>query len=69
MVIGANQIPAHRVRDVVKVAVAPLVASGATVTVTLTIKAFRAEGIPRNTLDLTVKEGLRQLCFDHQLTQ
>ena len=69
VVISANQVPADRVRDVVKVAVAPLVASGATVTVTLTIKAFRAEGIPRNTLDLTVKEGLRQLGIDHQLTQ
>ena len=69
VVVCANQIPADRVRDVVKVAVAPLVASGATVTVTLTIKAFRSEGIPRNTLDLTVKEGLRQLGIDHQLTQ
>ncbi len=47
----------------------PLVAAGATVTVDLTIDASRPEGIPRNTLNLTVKEGLRQLGIDHELTQ
>ncbi len=69
VVVVASQVPADRVRDVVKVAVSPLVAAGATVTVTLTISASRPEGIPRNTLDLAVSEGLRQLGIDHQLTQ
>lgn len=69
VVVSAHQIPADRIRDVVKVAVGPLVAAGATVTVDLAINASRPEGIPRNTLDLTVKEGLRQLGIDHQLTQ
>lgn len=69
VVICASEVPADRVRDVVKVAVAPLVATGASVTVTLTISASRPEGIPQSTLDLTVKEGLRQLGIDHQLSR
>ena len=68
VVVTANQVPADRVRDVVKVAVLPLVAAGASVTVTLTIRASHPEGIKRNTLDLTVKEGLRQLGIEYDLT-
>ena len=69
VVISASKVPADRVRDVVKVAVAPLVATGASVTVTLTISASRPEGIPQSTLDLTVEEGLRQLGIDHQVSR
>ena len=69
VVVTAQQIPADRIRDVVKVAVGPLVATGATVTATLTISAARPEGIPGSTLDLTVKEGLRQLGIDHEVAQ
>ncbi len=69
VVISASKVPANRVRDVVKVAVAPLVATGASVNVTMTISASRPEGIPQDTLDLTVKEGLRQLGIDHQLSR
>ena len=50
-------------------AVTPLVATGATVTVNLEVTASHPEGIPRDTLDLAVKEGLRQLNIDHDLTQ
>ena len=63
----ATQIPGSKVRDVVKVAVTPLVATGATVTVTLKVTASHPEGIPRDTLDLAVQEGLRQLNIDHHL--
>ena len=68
VVVTASQVPADRVRDVVKVAVSPLVATGASVTVTLTISASHPEGINRNTLDLTVEEGLRQLGIEYDLT-
>ena len=68
VVITANQVPADRVRDVVKVAVSPLVAVGASVTVTLTIRAAHPEGIKRDTLDLVVEEGLRQLGIEYDLT-
>jgi uncharacterized protein len=49
-------------RDVVKVAILPFAASGAHVEATLEIAAEASEaGIPRETLDLTILEGLRQL--------
>ena len=57
VVVTAHQIPADRIRDVVKVAVGPFVAAGATVTATLTIIASRPDGIPRSTLDLTVRKA------------
>ena len=67
VVVTATQIPGSKVRDVIKVAVTPLVATGATVTVNLEVTASHPEGIPRDTLDLAVKEGLRQLNIDHHL--
>lgn len=69
VVVTAAQIPGGKVRDVIKVAVTPLVATGATVTVTLEVTATHPEGIQRDTLDLTVQEGLRQLNIDHHLTR
>ena len=68
VVVTANHVPADRVRDVVKVAVLPLVSAGASVTVTLTISASHPEGIKGDTLDLVVEEGLRQLGIEYDLT-
>ena len=67
VVFTATQIPGSKVRDVIKVAVTPLIATGAAVTVTLEVTASHPEGIPRDTLELAVKEGLRQLNIDHDL--
>ena len=69
IVVTATRIPANKVRDVVKIAVTPLVATGADVTVTLEINAAHADGIPQDRLDLVVKEGLRQLGIDHHIKQ
>ena len=69
VVVTATRIPASKIRDVVKIAVMPLVSSGATVTVTLEINASRPEGIPQDTLDLVITEGLRQLGIEHHVTQ
>ncbi len=55
-------VPASKARDVVKVAVLPLSAASSEVTVDMTITADGGlAGIPRETLDLVVAEGLRQL--------
>jgi hypothetical protein len=52
-------------RDVIKVAILPFAASGARVESNLEVAAEASEaGIPRETLDLTVLEGLRQLGLD-----
>ena len=49
-------------RDVLKVAVLPMSAASADVTVELTIRADGGlAGIPRETLNLVTLEGLRQL--------
>lgn len=68
VLVTASHIPGDKIRDVVKVAVTPLIATGATVTVKLEVSASHPEGIPHDTLDLTVKEGLRQLNIDHHVT-
>jgi hypothetical protein len=55
-------IPSGQTRDVIKAAVLPLAAASPQVTVDLTIHAEGGiSGIPRETLDLTVREGLHQL--------
>jgi hypothetical protein len=55
-------VPGSQLRDVIKVAVLPLSAASPAVTVDLTIRAEGGiSGIPRETLDLVVLEGLRQL--------
>jgi hypothetical protein len=60
--IRVNAIPGTKARDVVKVAVLPLNAASPTVTLELTIRAEGGiAGIPRETLNLVVLEGLRQL--------
>lgn len=68
VLVTASHIPGNKIRDVVKVAVSPLIATGATVTVELEVLASHPDGIPYDTLDLGVKEGLRQLNIDHDLT-
>jgi hypothetical protein len=60
--IRIEDVPASKARDVVKVAVLPLSASATDVTLDLTITADGGlAGIPRETLNLVVLEGLRQL--------
>lgn len=60
--IHIRAVPGSKVREVVKVAVLPLSASSPDVDVELTIRAEGGlAGIPRETLNLVVLEGLRQL--------
>ncbi len=60
--IRVRAVPGSKVREVVKVAVLPLNASSPDVDVELTIRAEGGlAGIPRETLNLVVLEGLRQL--------
>ena len=54
-------------RDVLKVAILPLAATGATVEVDILITANSESGIPSETLDLTVAEGLRQLGLEFEI--
>jgi hypothetical protein len=65
--IHLRGVTADRARDVLKVAVLPLAASGATVGVDMQIDANSQNGIPTDTLDLTVAEGLRQLGIDFEI--
>jgi hypothetical protein len=60
-------IPADKMRDVVKVAVLPLASAGADVVVDVQVHAVRPEGIAEETIDLVVREGLRQIGVDHQI--
>ena len=60
-----RDVPADKMRDVIKVAILPFAASGARVESNLEVTAeAREAGIRRETLDLTVLEGLRQLGLD-----
>lgn len=60
--IRISGVPAGKARDVLKVAVIPLSASAADVTLEMVIDADGGlAGIPRETLNLVVLEGLRQL--------
>jgi hypothetical protein len=60
-----RNVPADKMRDVIKVAILPFAASGARVESSVEVTAEASEaGIPRETLDLTVLEGLRQLGLD-----
>ena len=62
--VTLKDIPASKVRDVVKVAVLGLASVSSELTVNMTITADGGlAGIPRETLDLVVVEGLRQLGF------
>jgi hypothetical protein len=51
-----------------KVAILPLATQSADVAVDFTITADARDGIPSHTLDLVVKEGLRQLGVEHDVT-
>jgi hypothetical protein len=62
--IRVADIPADKVRDVVKVAILPLAAKGVEVIASIDIVATKADGVPRRELDLVVAEGLRQLGLD-----
>ena len=60
--IHIKDVPASKMRDVLKVAVLPMSAASADVTVELTIRADGGlAGIPREALNLVTLEGLRQL--------
>lgn len=65
--IKLRGVTADRARDVLKVAILPLASSGATVEFDMEINAVSEHGIPVDTLDLTVAEGLRQLGIDFEL--
>jgi hypothetical protein len=59
-------IPASKMRDVIRVAVIPLSQASTDVTIELNIHADGGlTGIPRETLNLVVLEGLRQLGFSN----
>jgi hypothetical protein len=60
--VTVRGIPADKAREVIKVAVLPLSANSVTTSFDIVIEADGgANGIPRETLDLVVTEGLRQL--------
>ena len=65
--LTARGIPADKIREIVKVAIMPLAATGADLDISVEVVASHPDGIPRSTLDLTVAEGLRQLGLDHDL--
>jgi hypothetical protein len=68
--VNVENVPASKVRDVVKVAVHPLASAGADVAVNFVVTADAGAGsIPRDTLSLTVTEGLRQLGLDFDVTE
>ncbi|MEU2600578.1 DUF499 domain-containing protein [Streptomyces hirsutus] len=54
-------VPADKVRDVVKVAVLPFAAQGAEVRVELDVSVRSSKPIPPHVIDLVVEEGLGQL--------
>jgi hypothetical protein len=61
LTITVRGVPADKARDILKVAVLPLATESVNVTVDFAITADARNGIPSRTLDLIVKEGLRQL--------
>jgi hypothetical protein len=62
LTLHIRSIPGSQVRDVIKVAVLPLSAVSPDVTVEMVVRAEGGmSGIPRETLNLVVLEGLRQL--------
>jgi hypothetical protein len=63
--VTIGQVPADKARDIVKVAILPLHANSVSTTFDIVITADGgAAGIPRDTLELVVGEGLRQLGLD-----
>jgi hypothetical protein len=68
--VTVRGVPADKARDIIKVAVLPLSANSVSTTFDIVIDADGgANGIPRETLDLVVAEGLRQLGLDAQIEE
>jgi hypothetical protein len=60
--VSVRRVPAEKARDVIKVAVLPLQAKSASAEFDMVIRADGGQaGIPSDVLELTVREGLRQL--------
>jgi hypothetical protein len=60
--VTLDDVPPDRVRDVLRAAINPLASAASIVTVGIVIRAeAESVGIPREVLDLTVLEGLRQV--------
>ena len=65
MRVTIKNVPADKARDVVKVAILPLHAVSVATTFDIVINADGGTaGIPRETLELVVGEGLRKLGLD-----
>ena len=67
LTITVDEVPADKVRDVLKVAALPLTAQGANVRITFHIDVDAPDGVDSNTMDLVVAEGLRQLGVSHNI--
>lgn len=68
--VEISDVPASKARDVVKIAVLPLAAVSSELTVDVRITADGGMGgIPRDTLNLVVAEGLRQLGLTAQINE
>lgn len=67
--VRVSGVSADRIRDVIKVAVMPLAASGAALSISVEVIAQNPGGLPRNTIDLVVSEGLRQLGVQHTVEE
>ena len=62
VVVSITGVPPDKAREVLKTAIMPLAAESAEVSIDYRIEAVGgSSGIPRNTLDLVVREGLKQL--------
>lgn len=62
--VSIKRVPAEKARDVIKVAVLPLQAKSTGAEFDMVIRADGGQqGIPSDVLELTVREGLRQLGF------
>jgi hypothetical protein len=67
--IMIRNVSADKGRDVVKVAILPLSANSLSTTFDITIEADGgAKRIPKETIDLVVAEGLRQLGLQAEIT-
>jgi uncharacterized protein len=66
--VSVRRVPAEKARDVIKVAVLPLQAKSSGAEFDMVIRADGGQaGIPSDVLELTVREGLRQLGLDAEI--